>query len=558
VTRAAAGPPPAALGGCDVLYQLKSGGMGEVLLARKRAAGGFEKLVAVKTIRSDLRALPHLRAMFLDEARLLSRLDHPAIAQVHDFGEEADTLYLVMEYVSGVRFTELIRRRPPPAVCARAMAEVCRGLHAAHQLADRGGAPLGVVHRDVSPENLMMTFGGRIKVLDFGIALMRGRQAPVTEYGTIRGKPPYLSPEQLKNQPLDRRSDVFSAAVVLHEMLTGEPVFTGDSVYAVARAVEHAEVEPPSALAGALPDGLDEVVMHGMARDPEQRFDTALAMAEALDRVAASAGGESLEAWAGRELAGDRERHRGWLAEILDAGGGDGRGRASGVMTAEAVEELVGEGERGDGETGERRERVAAGTIGTVDTRSTGSIARDLRGRGRILAVIALIAVAAAALVAVVALRGNHVAASPAPDASVSVALAPAEDAAIAAASDAAAPPASIVDAGLTDAAPRRGGRDGHKRSDAGVIARPVPPPPPPPRPVDAGAATSPGYITVAAHPFALVRIDGAEIGSTPIFRHSLAAGRHQVQLVSPDNGAVRLDRTIVIRPGQLERIVVP
>src|SRR5262249_8868447 len=152
--------------------------------------------------------------------------------------------------------------RPPPAVAARAIAEACRGLHAAHELRDLSGTPLGLVHRDVSPDNLMLGYDGHVKVIDFGIALIKNRQAPVTEFGTVKGKPPYMSPEQVKNDAMDRRSDVFSLAVVLWEMLTNRSLFEGDSIYAIARAVEHQQIQPPSAVLGRdLPPGLDAAVM---------------------------------------------------------------------------------------------------------------------------------------------------------------------------------------------------------------------------------------------------------------------------------------------------------
>ncbi len=152
--------------------------------------------------------------MFLDEAAILARLNHPGIATVHDFGEEGGTLYMVMEYVAGLPLRELATQRLPPAIVARAIAEACRGLHAAHEARDPSGALMGVVHRDISPDNLMLGFDGHVKVIDFGIALVKNRQAPVTEFGTVKGKPPYMSPEQVKNEPIDRRSDVFSLGVV--------------------------------------------------------------------------------------------------------------------------------------------------------------------------------------------------------------------------------------------------------------------------------------------------------------------------------------------------------
>ncbi|MBZ0231729.1 MAG: serine/threonine protein kinase [Deltaproteobacteria bacterium] len=259
------------LGDAEVLHAIKSGGMGDVLLARRRGAGDFEQLCAIKTIRGELAAAPLARTMFLDEARLLARLTHPAIAQILGFGDQDGTLYMMMEYVPGEHFRRFRDRRPPPAIVCAAMASACRGLHAAHELRDLGdGHLLGVVHRDVSPDNLMLGFDARVKVLDFGIALVKGRQAPVTELGVLKGKPPYMSPEQVKNEALDRRSDVFSACVVLHELLAGKPLFEGDSLYAIARAVEHQELVPPSRWAGALPADLDDVVMAGLTRDRER------------------------------------------------------------------------------------------------------------------------------------------------------------------------------------------------------------------------------------------------------------------------------------------------
>lgn len=305
------------IGDYEILRAIQSGGMGEVLLGRKYGADGFEKLFAIKTVRSDLREMQAVRTMFADEARILSRLAHPAIAQIHDFGEQNGLLYLVMEYVSGLDFRELMKLDPPPGIACRAVAEVCRGLHAAHELRDLAGHPLGVVHRDVSPENLMLTFDGRVKVLDFGIALIRDRKAPTTEFGAIKGKPPYLSPEQVKGEDIDRRTDVFSASIVLYELLTGEQLFEGGSIYAIARAIEHRDIPPPSRKAGALPDGLDQAVLRGLERNPASRHQSAQLMAEELSRIATLAGAESLEWYTERELSTYREEHRQSLHALL-------------------------------------------------------------------------------------------------------------------------------------------------------------------------------------------------------------------------------------------------
>ncbi|HEX4419381.1 MAG TPA: protein kinase [Kofleriaceae bacterium] len=323
-------------GAYEILYELKTGGMGAVLLGRRRGPGAFEQLVAIKTILPAHAKTEAVRAMFLDEAAILARLNHPAIATVHDFGEDGGTLYMVMEYVAGIAFRDVIERGIPASIAARAVVEACRGVHAAHELHDLGGHLLGVVHRDISPDNLMLGFDGHVKVIDFGIALVKNRQAPVTEFGTVKGKPPYMSPEQVKNEAIDRRSDVFSLAVVLWEMLTGRGLFEGDSIYAIARAVEHQEIKPPSHVLGApLPLGLDAVVMNALDRDLARRTPSAAAFAEQLEDVIQSAGDETLEAWAARMLDEPRTAHRAWLASV--AAGKDAPrplGRATGMVTA--------------------------------------------------------------------------------------------------------------------------------------------------------------------------------------------------------------------------------
>lgn len=327
------------VGAYEVLYELRSGGMGSVLLGRRRGPGSFEKLVAIKTIRAELAQAQQVRAMFLDEAAILARLGHPAVATVHDFGEEGKNLYLVMEYVAGVSLLRASELAPPPHIVAAILAEACRGIHAAHELHDLHGNLLGVVHRDVSPDNVLLGFDGHVKVIDFGIALIKNRQAPVTELGTLKGKPPYMSPEQLKNEPIDRRSDVFALGAVLWEMLVGEPLFTGDSIYAIALAVEQQEIERPSKLVEGLPPGLDSIVLEALHRDVAQRTPTAAAMAARLDEVVAAYGGETLVEWTQRTFAAEKEAHRKWLAEILggSTAARPAMGRATGAVTALAA-----------------------------------------------------------------------------------------------------------------------------------------------------------------------------------------------------------------------------
>ena len=521
------------LGGYEILYEIKAGGMGEVLLARRRGPSGFERLAAVKTIRAELRRQEHLRRMFLDEAQLLARLGHPSIAQIYDFGEDEETLFLAMEYVAGVPFRDLISRRVLPAqVSARAMAEALRGLHAAHELTDIGGQPLGVVHRDVSPDNLMLTFDGQVKVLDFGIALMRGRQAPVTELGTIKGKPPYLSPEQVKNQPIDRRTDIFAAGVVLHEMLTGERLFAGDSLLAVARAIEDDPIDPPSVLAGPLPAGLDEAVMTALERDPARRWPTAAGFARALE--ASAAGGETLADFAGRVLFLESQRHREWLGEVLSAVGSRLRlapGRPSGIMTAQAV----------------------APTERAADPRPTATRPRVRhRRRGTALLLVAAAALAAATIVlwAIRLTRGGDgdraarslpADAAPMAPAPVAPVTPQAADAGAASSPEAARPP-------IADTPPPRPARG--KRSSPPVEARTTPVPP---------VRLAPGQITITVKtgtPYAKVRIDGEDFGDTPVHKREVAAGDHEIVLTEPGTSKVRLKKKVQVVPGTLVKVM--
>jgi serine/threonine-protein kinase len=514
-------PGATSLGGYEILYQLKAGGMGEVLLARRRGPSGFERLAAVKTIRAELRGQEHLRRMFLDEAQLLARLSHPSIAQIYDFGEDQGTLFLAMEYVAGVPFRDLIARRVLPAqVSARAMADALRGLHAAHELTDLGGQALGVVHRDVSPDNLMLTFEGQVKVLDFGIALMRGRQAPVTELGTIKGKPPYLSPEQIKNQPIDRRTDIFAAGVVLHEMLTSERLFGGDSLLAVARAIEVDPIAPPSQSAGPLPPGIDEAVMTALERDPALRWPTAMGFARALD--SAAAGGETLADFAARVLFLERERHREWLSEVLSAVGTRlslPRGRPSGVMTAPAPPDL-------------EEPRVTARRA-------------KVRATSRRSAVLVIAAAALAALAAVLwaigLTRGGGE--RDAADA------APAITAAVVPPPDAAPPPPPPIPVDSAPAPPRKTPGRGHR-----------PPPPPVTKPPPAAEKKDPGTITITvlSGSYADVTIDGKLEGNTPIHKQSIAAGEHEVVLTDPASGKVRYRKTVTIESGKLAKVNAP
>ncbi len=264
---------PKSIGGYEILGPLASGGMGAVLLGEKVTAQGFKKRVAIKVILPHLLGDPQTRALFFDEARLAARFNHPNLVQVYDFGEADGFFHLVMELVEGASVLSLLQRESGPldsGVAARIVLEAARGLAWAHGAVDDDQVPLGVVHRDISPDNLFVTTSGGTKVLDFGIARSRERSA-VSVVGIVRGKPAYMAPEALLGDAIDGRADVWSLGVVFVEMLTGERLFTGEGLALARRVVE----EPLSLLLSlsSLPiaPSLTDIVRRMVVRDVAAR-----------------------------------------------------------------------------------------------------------------------------------------------------------------------------------------------------------------------------------------------------------------------------------------------
>lgn len=312
---------PPRFGAYEVIRPLSSGGMGSVYVGARAGVHGFRKKVAIKTLRLELAESEASRTAFHDEAHLLSRIDHPNIGQVYDYGEQDGVLYLVMELVDGVSLSQVLTAhgRLPPRAAVQVMAQVARALHAAHSAVGDDGHTLGVVHRDVSPQNILLTAGGAVKLIDFGIALARDRLTPTT-VDAIKGKPAYMAPEQLMSEPLDARCDVFAAAVVLHEMLTGTALFARDTFHETVTAVLHTTPHPVSRTVPELPEALDRLVLHGLERDPKNRVRSALDFAQALEDLAQSLPGPALDACAAGLVA--KVRNGGNRFEAATAAGG--------------------------------------------------------------------------------------------------------------------------------------------------------------------------------------------------------------------------------------------
>jgi serine/threonine protein kinase len=271
----------------EILGKLAKGGMAEIFLARSATAAGVSRFVVLKRVLQERASDLQFLRMFLDEARLAAQLQHPNIAQVYDVGRLGDSYFFTMEYVHGVTLRELVMRlqgAPMPVGAVLAIAAgTAAGLHHAHERIGVDGHPLGIVHRDISPSNLMVSFEGHLKVVDFGIAKATSRTEE-THSGTVRGKISYLSPEQAVGGAIDRRSDVFSLGIVMWEMLTGARLYKRESDYASMAAVVEEPVPP---LPADCPPGLVLLVMRALAKRPEDRFQTAQEMLDAIEQVAA-------------------------------------------------------------------------------------------------------------------------------------------------------------------------------------------------------------------------------------------------------------------------------
>jgi serine/threonine protein kinase len=309
---------PEKIGRYQLCFELASGGMASVYLARAGGVPGFEKLVALKRIHPHLADEKDYIEMFLDEARIASRITHPNVCSVFDFGEADGEYFIAMEYLVGEPLSRVHRRVVAnadqrssallPARMAAVIAQACEGLHAAHELQDAEGESLRVVHRDVSAENLFVTYSGATQVVDFGIAHARQR-VHHTEAGQVKGTFPYMAPEQMTAAVVDRRVDVWALGAVLWELLTLRRLFLRDTDVNTMYAVLSGEIRAPSAHRSDVPAELDEIVLKALQRSPDERWQSARQMGKALRRFLAKQ----------EELVGPAELAD-WMAELFPNG----------------------------------------------------------------------------------------------------------------------------------------------------------------------------------------------------------------------------------------------
>jgi hypothetical protein len=468
---------PARLGRYELLGHLATGVMAEIHLARLAGEAGFEKIVVVKRLLPELVASPAYVAMFLDEGRLVSRLDHPNICEVHELGRDGGEYYLAMPYLDGIAVHELIARPRDPdrsaqlRVAAGVVVQACAGLHHAHELKDADGGPAGLVHRDVSPSNLFVTSSGVVKVLDFGIAKVRG--ATETEVGTIKGKQQYMAPEQLLGEALDRRCDVFALGIVLFELATHSRLFKRASDYLTAKAVLEEPIPRADALDPAVPKALADVIEKALARDKAKRYATAAELAAAIEGAVPV--GKPSEIAAAVTSTDELSAMRTRQARVIE------QAKVTNV----------------DAPTVAYRGPASPPTL--VD-------ARPRRDPIRIAIIFGAMAAMAVLLIAQRSCSSEEVKAPVAvttPDAAL----------------DASAP----ADAPLLEA-----------DIDAGDIEMP-------PVDISRPPVKPPGSLSIDSTPWATIYIDGKSLGITPIVKRSLPAGRHKLRAVLKDGRSKEL-----------------
>lgn len=294
-------PSAVHIGRYEIIERIGVGGMAEVFRAVARGPGGYRRELIIKRILPHLAENEEFIRSFIDEAKILGMLNHPNIVGVYDFGQADGRHYLALEYLDGPSVSQLFayHRRTaqpmPAAIAAHIAREVCRGLEAVHTLRDPHGRPLQVVHRDVTPSNVMTKRGGAVKLLDFGIA-KHSNSDQVTRSGQIKGKSGYFAPEQIRGEVIDGRVDLFALGVVLHEMLVSRYLFYGEGgeVAAIYRIMEM-PIPTPSSVRADVPPALDAIVMKALARQPEDRYQSAAEMGADLEALLDALGMRSNE-----------------------------------------------------------------------------------------------------------------------------------------------------------------------------------------------------------------------------------------------------------------------
>lgn len=319
--------PGHVLGRYELLMPIAAGGMAMVWAARLKGTRGFQKIVAVKTMLPKLSEDDQFEKMFLDEASLAAKVRHPHAVEILDLGEQDGVLFLAMEWIDGVPLNQLMKAAKqkggvPHTIAVRIVMHASSGLHAAHELTDGKGKLIGLVHRDISPQNILVTYDGVAKVVDFGVAKATALNDGATQAGQLKGKVSYMAPEQVRGEPIDRRVDVFAMGIVLYALTTGKHPFRKESEGATLFAISSPEpVIPPRKFLPDYPQALQDVLLKALEKDRDQRYGSASELLRALDKALpemARGSDEEVGAFVKQLFAEQRRQSQATLAEALE------------------------------------------------------------------------------------------------------------------------------------------------------------------------------------------------------------------------------------------------
>lgn len=550
-----------------VLDRIAEGGMGEVYRAKMETLGGAEKVVALKVVRKDLAKNDEFASLFIDEARLAIGLSHANIVQSFDAGRIDDQLFLAMEYVAGVHLGDLLQaceRRFQQPIPHRHLiyiaVESLKGLDYAHRHVDSNDRSLGVVHRDVSPGNILISWEGEVKVADFGIAksALRSRE---TTGEQVKGKLPYIAPEQLRQSGVDRRTDIYSLGAVMYEALTDRWLVDANDTDEAIRDILRGRFPRPREINPEIPEAVEEIVLRALCTDPSARYPSAAAMRQELERYALSDGyllsstdlADFLEAIRSDSHGSDETRAPGSSKRPKSASTRDGvpdNGPFNALLGAE-LRKL---------DTADGYSVFTTGEVsGLLDTDELGSANRPPAARRRhpvgwLLALVGLATVLS--LFGFWARRSNQIGAAVTNESDAMEPLAtkpPATKpqpvhvpAPVVETAATAYPVDEVSDRPAVAPAPpkaRKRSRPSKKRVVPKAAAATVPPP-------------EPAYVSVNSDPWSYVIIDGNRIKTTPLRSHPIEPGRHQVVLQNPEAGLERRFE-IEVDPGESKRLSV-
>jgi serine/threonine protein kinase len=441
----------------EILALLARGGMANVWLGRQHMKHGLETLVAIKTILPEYSLDPKFQTMFLDEARIACRVDHPNVARLLDVGEAFGHSYIVMEYVGGESLSRLRRtfaragKNIPVGIVMRVLADLCAGLHAAHELRGTDGALLNVVHRDVSPQNILLSDNGIVKLIDFGVAKARGRLGSETSAGFAKGKARYMAPEQAGGLDADRRADVWAVGAVLYELLAGRTPMDGPNEMAVLKnLLADARVEP---LAVSVPEPVRAIAERALSRAPEDRYASAADMRDAFESAMAELDLRTTAADVERTVREHLAERIGERKQSIEAAlrAADDRNQSA------AVRVIVGE----ESSTDLPRPPAPSDASVAASTKSAGLT----RGARRWPIVAAIIAASAAASIFAIATHAQKSVASPSSGDPASVHVASAASVATPIASEIAPAAASVVASAIAEPSAAPSASHAHART---------------------------------------------------------------------------------------------